>query len=330
MRVALIGFGRIGAGYARDRRTARFFPIATHAQAVLATRGLQLAAVVDPDRSAQRAARLEWGVHDVAATLAELKGHDAIDVLVLAGPPQSRISALKHFPSLSAVVAEKPLGSNLKDARALVRQCDDRGLALAVPFWRRFDAAMQRLEEGGLEQHLGRIRAAFAIYGGGLANNGVHLVDLARLLLGEWHTARAVESTLAGSPAFELRCERAVLHAQPIDFAVSREIALDLWGDRGRVSILQEGLVVTRASRRPHRAITGPMEIASDHPTRSATRAGTALAALYRNLVSHLRRGEPLRASGTEALRAEAAVAAIMASQRSGGRAISRRSQGVR
>lgn len=325
MRVAIVGFGRIGAAYARDPRTARFFPVATHAQAIAATPGLELAAVVDPDPAARRSATREWGVADVASTAEQLRSRHSIEVLVLAGPPASRRAALEHFPMLSAVVAEKPLGATMTEARALVRSCETRGIALTVPFWRRFDPAMQRLAEGGLDRAVGRLRAAFAIYGGGVANNGVHLVDLARMLLGEWRSVRVVEHALTGNPAFELHCEKALLHAQPIDFSVSREIALDLWGDRGRVSILQEGLVVLRAPRRAHRAITGPLEIASDAPRRSATGAGMALARLYRNLVAHLRRGEPLRSTGHHALQAESAIEAIVRSHRLGGRAVAHR-----
>lgn len=328
MRVAVVGFGRIGEGYARDHRTARFFPVATHAQAITATPGLQLAAVVDPDLAPRRAARTRWGVGDVAARADDLRDRAAIDILVLAGPPQARLAALDEFPSLAAVVAEKPLGSDMAQARALVRRCDQRGLALAVPFWRRFDPAMQRLADGGLERRIGTLRAAFAIYGGGVANNGVHLIDLARMLIGEWSSVRAIESSLPGNPAFALRCERAVLHAQPINFAVSREIAMDLWGDRGRVSILQEGLVVAQAPRRAHRAITGPHEIASDVCQHAGTGAGTALAGLYRNLVAHLRRGEPLRSPGDEALQAEAAVDAILRSQRRGAIEVARTLRG--
>ena len=92
-RTALIGFGRIAAGYADDRAMARHFSHATHAQVLTDHGAFEWCAVVDPSEDAQTAARQRWSVAEVAADAAALACRDDIAVAVLASPPEARRDA---------------------------------------------------------------------------------------------------------------------------------------------------------------------------------------------------------------------------------------------
>ena len=42
-----------------------------------------------------------------------------------------------------------------------------------------------KLKHGGLQKTLGRIQSVISIYGNGIRNNGIHLIDFSRFLFGE-------------------------------------------------------------------------------------------------------------------------------------------------
>mgnify|MGYP001412936739 CR=1 FL=1 len=57
-------------------------------------------------------------------------------------------------------------------------------LPVLVNYWRRADRLFQALAAGGLTEHVGSPQAVFGLYGNGLVNNGGHLIDFLRMLLG--------------------------------------------------------------------------------------------------------------------------------------------------
>ena len=87
-------------------------------------------------------------------------------------PPQAkRTDALATFPSIKGVVVEKPLGGD--DGRHLIETCDARDFPVQVNYWRRGDATLQALATGDLKNRIGAFQAGHALYGNGLANNGL-------------------------------------------------------------------------------------------------------------------------------------------------------------
>ncbi|MBN2124007.1 MAG: hypothetical protein JW821_06925, partial [Deltaproteobacteria bacterium] len=207
------------------------------------------------------------------------------------------------------------LGETYEDSRAFLSVCRKKGVAVQVNYWRRGDALFQRLARSGLREKIGRTLAAFGIYGNGLKNNGCHMIDFARMMLGEVKTARVIAPAqrFEGGPlpgdsnvSFALEMEEGfsvLFHAIP--FAPYREIGLDIWGESGRLSILQESLGIYHYPRTKNRALTGEREIASDRPRVLKPTCGRALYRLYDNLAAHLRQGDPLWSPGTEALGTE-------------------------
>jgi predicted dehydrogenase len=328
LKTVVVGFGRIGAGYADDPVMARHYPFATHAQVLAAHPAFAWNAVVDPAEAARAAARERWKVQEVVSSIDELGRRGDVDVAVLATPPESRLGLIEKLQGLKAVLVEKPLGVTRSDAERFLDGCCRRGILVQVNLWRRADRTFRALAAGGMDERVGRPQAVFCVYGNGLLNNGTHMVDFARMLFGEVEFAQAAGTPVpCGGPIagdvhvpFSLGfLSGLVLSAQPLGFENYRENAIDIWGERGRLHIAQEGLGLYRYLRQPNRAMNGESEIASDQPEILPSTVGRAFYEMYDNLAAAVRNGEPLWSPGDSALRTEEVISAVKESADRGG-----------
>ena len=320
-RTALIGAGRVGANYADDPLTRRYFRYASHAQVLAEHPAFAWEAAVDPDSSALSQAVARWGLHHGAPSMHDLLKQYEPEVLVLATPPTARAAAVEACPGLLAVLSEKPLGLTLKDAATFLNVCDARGVSVQVNLWRRCDPLMHKLANGELRAIVGRPHVVHGIYGNGLLNNGTHLIDLCRMFFGEVVGMRVLgpmlrKAALPLADDFDVACQlrfadglTAVL--QPLDFRHYREVGLDIWGEQGRLEIWNEGLVVQAFPRQAHRALSDAREVAIDALKPLQSTVGEALLHVYDNLAAALQDSEPLRSPGASAWRTAAVVEAI-------------------
>lgn len=314
LKTAICGFGRIAAGYAADPLTQKYFRYSTHVQVLKAHPEFQLEAVADISEPARRSARENWGISSVFATTGEMVAACRPDVLVVATPPAMR-SDLSDLPGVRAVILEKPLGIDPGNSATSIRSLRQQGVLVQVNLWRRADPVMQNLSSGRLKESIGDIQAAFGIYGNGLLNNGVHMIDLVRMLAGEVASVRALLPAVkveAGPVAgdvlvpFQLRMEAGFACCfQPVRFSNYRENSLDLWGTQGRLTIANEGLVIELRRKAANRAIQDEFEVPSDVPEQIESSAGVALYEMYSNLARAVRLGEPLCSPAESALQSE-------------------------
>ena len=328
----LVGFGSVAAGIAADRKMAKYIRYQTHAQVLREHPDFDWRAVVDPDSEVRRAAREDWNVPIVAASIAELPSDLRPEVAVLATKPDVRGEPIDQLPGLRAAVVEKPLGCRLEDSKAFVELCRRRGVMVQVNLFRRADRTYQPLLAGDLEEHVGAAQAVTALYGNGLLNNGLHMIDLARMLLGEVVAARALgpfrlldkpvvprDVDVAAALTLNNGC---VVALQPLDFGFYRDVMLDVWGRKGRLEIYQEGLFLRRSPLKPHRALEGTMEVAIDEPIALPSYCGTAYYAVYDNLAGALKGECELLSPAENALKSETVVDAILRSALEGGRLV--------
>jgi predicted dehydrogenase len=320
-RTALVGVGRIGATYAEDPLTRRYYQYASHAEVLAKHPAFAWEAAVDTDAAALAHAQARWGfAHDVA-TMSELRARYEPEVLVLATPPSAYYGIIEDCPGLRAVLCEKPLGNTLADARALLELCESRGILLQVNFWRRGDAYFRQLAAGGLATLVGKPQVINGVYGNGLLNNGSHLVDFCRMLFGEIGGVRAPgpawrRGALVLDGDFDAACTLRFANGteadlRPLDFRHYREVGLDIWGETGRLEILNEGLTCRLARRQPHRALSGAHEVRIDAPERVPSTVGDALFQVYENLSSALNGRAELFSAGVSAWRTAFVVDAI-------------------
>jgi predicted dehydrogenase len=325
LRTALIGFGKMADTYAEDPIMARHYRYAAHSQVLAEHPAFTWDCVIDPSPDARDRAKERWGIAQTFATVTEAAAAGyAPDCLVIATPPTLRAAALKPLPSVKAILVEKPLGPSLAEGEALMTLARARNVMVQANIWRRADETLRRLAGGLLAEKLGRVQAATLIYGNGLHNNGFHMIDLTRMLLGEVVAVQAFGGAIPG-PHLPLQGDfdlRFALHlmggeivlAQPVDFRAYRENGFDFWGTEGRLSVWQEGLTFALAPRRDNRAMRGESEIASDAAELLPTTVGTALWQMYDNLADAVAGRAPLWSPGESALQVERVVAALEAS----------------
>ena len=322
LRTIVIGFGKMSSTYANDPVMAKYYRYATHAQVLVDNPDFEWLAVVDPLEAARLDAKIGWAVPFVAENLADIKELAAeIDVAVLATPPESRMGIIDALPNLRAVLVEKPLGRTLKESAAFLAYCRSRNIQVQVNFWRRADHQFQQLGSGGLSKLIGETQLARGVYGNGLMNNGVHLIDFTRMLLGEVVSVEPlgqaksfVEGPIPGdlNRAFSLNLSSGVVvPVQPVRFANYREVGLEIWGEQGHLSILNEGLTIGCRTREPNRGMSDEFELPFDKPSYLESTVGEALFRMYEDLAQGLKIGSTFCSTGDSALRTSLIVEAI-------------------
>lgn len=323
LKTALVGFGRIASGYAEDPVMARYYRYATHAQVLAEHPAFDWIAVVDPDPSAREFAHTRWSVPIVAESVAALGAAAAdIEVVVLATRPETRLHALDAFPNARVALVEKPLGVTYAESAAFLHECRSRNVQVQVNLWRRADRRFRALAAGELAELVGDIQCASGVYGNGLANNGTHLVDFVRMLLGEvvavecvGHAAPFEAGPIPGdvNPTFGLTLQSgAVVTLHPLRFEYYRENGLDIWGTDGRLAILNEGLTLSHYARDDNRAMTGEREIVCDAPQSLESTVGNAFYHMFGNMADAVNGTDELWSPGDSALRCAQVVDATL------------------
>ncbi len=112
VRAALVGAGRVGAGYSEDRVMARYFPFATHAQVLAAHPALAWEYVVDRSADVRERVQAKWGVRKALADVADLRSEAPVDLVVVATPPTGRLALIESLSGVKAVLLEKPMAVN--------------------------------------------------------------------------------------------------------------------------------------------------------------------------------------------------------------------------
>ena len=175
LRVGLIGCGRRGA--------ALLPPL-------LAAPGVKVVGVGDADPAA-----IERVVRDTGLPCFDTNHSTWTvrpDVIVIATPPQGRVELVQRFaePGVRAMLVEKPLALSLWEADRMLDACAAAGIQLSVGQHWRFCPALGRLKELVAAGRLGRIETIHATCFGNLLDQGWHLLDAVRWLLGgprvEW------------------------------------------------------------------------------------------------------------------------------------------------
>ena len=328
LRTIVVGFGEIAQGLCGDARMAKFFTYATHAQVLRDHPGFQWLGVVDPSDDARKAARDDWNIAHVSEDLSEVARVVEPEVAIIATPPGTRAEIVQQLPSLKAVLVEKPLGHGGEEGRAFVDFCRKKNVHVQANYWRRGDELYQQLAQGGLAERIGRPQAAFATYGNGLFNNGSHLVDFIRMLLGEVTTVQALghPRPAEGAPlesdvqaAFALTLAGgAIVTVLPLDYGHYREVGLDIWGEEGRLALYQESLGVFHYPLADNRGLENEKEISSDNPQVLESTVANALYRLYDNLAETVAGTAEPWSPGDQAVHTELILESVLNSAESG------------
>jgi predicted dehydrogenase len=188
--------------------------IGRHRMLALARSGAaEVAAIGDLNREAARAAAEEVGCRDVCTQLDELLARE-LDGVVIATPTALHASqAMNALAAGVPVFCQKPLARTARECEAVIAAAREADLALGVDMSYRHTRAVEAALAAVRAGEIGEPRAAELVFhnaygpdkgwvrdpklagGGALIDLGSHLIDLARLFLGDL-APRTVHSDL--------------------------------------------------------------------------------------------------------------------------------------
>lgn len=117
--------------------------------------GFPVAGLYDPDHAKAKALADTWGVKAYASAEEAAAVEGA--VFDLATPPGAHAAVLKGLPDGSAVLIQKPMGSDLAGATQILEICRARNLKAAVNFQLRFAPMMLALKDAIAKGLLGKV-----------------------------------------------------------------------------------------------------------------------------------------------------------------------------
>jgi len=177
----VIGCGRIGCGFDDDPN--RPHQVMTHAGAYASHARTKLVALVDVDKTKLDTYGKKYGVKtytDAREALAAEKP----DIVSICTLMDSHLALVKAAVAagVKAIWCEKPLAPTAAEGREIERACKENNVVLVHNFIKRFDPVPHKVKE--LVPGIKPVSIT-STYTGGMWNNGIHAIDLLRLLLGE-------------------------------------------------------------------------------------------------------------------------------------------------
>ncbi len=180
-----------------------------HAESCLQLPGVSVASVADPQVERARTLAADTGAKAFGGT-AEMLAAGPLDAVVVATPPGYRREAVELAASAGAAVfGEKPIALDMASVQAMCRAIDGASVVNSVGFQLRYSPLAHRAQEliaGRTATHL-RSLTTTSYYlerdmplwylqrqhsGGPLLEQSIHMIDMARRLVGEITQVSAV------------------------------------------------------------------------------------------------------------------------------------------
>jgi UDP-N-acetylglucosamine 3-dehydrogenase len=181
-KVAVIGLGNIGFKLNLDPLRKEIW---SHVSAYEKCDKTELVGAVEVNNANIKTFREHHKDIPVYNTVREMMENASIEIVSICTPTESHYSVLKellNYP-VKGIFCEKPLASNVMEAKEMVWMCEEREIALAVNHTRRWDdnylLAKRMIQDG----KIGRIKAVNALYPGQIFNIGTHLFDTIRMMI---------------------------------------------------------------------------------------------------------------------------------------------------
>ncbi len=248
-RAAIIGCGKIGSEFADDPLIKGIF---SHAGAYVSCNRTELIAVCDTDINKVEACRKRWNLQYAYTNYHEMIINEKPDIVSVCTPDHTHASiiyGLVKSSNLKAIISEKPLATNLNQAKKIVHEAFLKDKILAVNYTRRFDPEHQRVKKIIQEGKLGDIQTLNAYYSKGTLHNGTHIFDLARFLIGEIIAVRGFQNLFnhTNDPtinAFAIFQSGAFGFFHACDESAFTIFEVDIIGKKGRIKITESGHLI--------------------------------------------------------------------------------------
>lgn len=302
----IIGAGRIGAGSDSPRSKE----ILTHAHAYIKHPRVNLSGFFDINKKAADGAAKKWGTRayrDFNKMMTAIKP----DIVSICTPDQSHYNILlkvaKYKPRL--VICEKPVTTSSADTQKIIKLFQKINIPVSTNYFRRFDKAIQKIQQEIAAGKYGNVLCASGIYTKGTLHNGSHMIDLARYLFGEAKKIEAKhavvdfsnqDKTVGGFLEFE-KCPQ--FHLMVGDERQYSIFELDIILEKRRLRLVHFNFciyiqkVINDPTYIGHRSLSKPV-------LKKMSLTKTMLDLIH-NVVDHLGQGKPLICDIQDALKTQ-------------------------
>ncbi len=255
-RVLIIGCGNIAGKL--DFNKARDNPI-THAGGFYSHENFEVSAICDPSDSNLVAFSSKFKVQLAVKNLYELSDNSTFDVVSICSPTKCHFehikASLRFKPKI--IFCEKPLTDSLSDAEATIRLFEGKSTLLLVNYSRRWDHVLREFKHKIKQSEFGDLISVSAVYDKGLANNGSHLIDLLRQIMGEptvEFVGRCINDGRSSDPTipFVLKFDTTYVFVNATDFNKYSNFEVCFYFEKAALKLIRGGqkweLVTTRES----------------------------------------------------------------------------------
>lgn len=190
-KATVIGCGWIGAG---KKDYSKVIQPATHAGAYKSHPKIELAGLVDINPKKLNIARKHFPGIPSFNSAKEMFKKIKPDIVSIATPTNSHSQLVQLAAQFKtkAIVCEKPISDSLKEAKKMIKACQNNKSLLFINHQRRFDPLIRKWRDKIKKGLIGDILQGTCYYYNGLFNNGTHIIDLLRFFWGEINWVRAV------------------------------------------------------------------------------------------------------------------------------------------
>ena len=158
-----------------------------HLEAYRRLNGVEIAAVCDIRAVQVDAATEKYPGARGYCDWDKLLREEELDLVSIAtnGPTHAAITIAAAKAGVAYVLCEKPMATSVRDAREMIQVCADHSTRLSISHGRRWVRSYQDLRDLIANGTIGKPAHFWFTCGGGLfAGNGMHFMDLARMLSG--------------------------------------------------------------------------------------------------------------------------------------------------
>lgn len=188
----IIGLGQIGMEYDIDMPSDT--SVFTHARAFSTHQEFELLGAVDP--SSEKRSRFTQKYNKPAfSDLTEALQHRDPQIIVIASPTIYHNAILEEVLKLCkpiAIICEKPLSYEIKDARLMIDLCEQKGVKLFVNYMRRSDLGVIEIKDRISKGLIAGPFKGVVWYSKGFLHNGSHFFNLLEFWLGDYQSSKVI------------------------------------------------------------------------------------------------------------------------------------------
>lgn len=306
-RAGVIGCGVVGSFIEDTMRdnSSRFGLPNGHASCYAAMHNFDLVGGSDIDESRCDDFAKRWDIprDRVYSEFSEFLNKENLDIVSISTPsPFHTEPTLASVESgVKAIFLEKPVASNISDAKKILKACDDAGVALSINHTRRGDYAYRKAKQLIDQGEIGELHTMVVHFGAGLMFIGSHAFDLLNYFVGDcdvsWMTGH-----LDDDPGFDPGGNGYIIYENGVRAFINAQTGHAL-GFRVQAIGTKGEIIIGNYDLQLWKVNAGSRELVM-HPFPQVYTAISPMVALIQELINSSEGGPPPISSGSTAMQA--------------------------